>query len=99
MKPQIDIAELLPGIGDIFGELDIDDRNARERNRPNAVFVGGGRMDVLIFGDRLLDRPGDELLYFLGGRAGPPAGRDRDAHRDVWIFALGHREIPVYTPR
>src|SRR5215471_1147950 len=70
LKPQIDIAELLPGIRDIFGELDVDDGDARQRNRPNAVFVGGRRVDVLIFGDRLLDGPCDELLYFLGGRAG-----------------------------
>ena len=74
------------------------DRPGSEMDRmPYSSGVAGWM--CFVFGDGLLDRPRDELLHFLSGRAGPLAGRDRDAHWYVRIFALRHREISINAPR
>ncbi len=99
LKLEIDVAELLPSIRDVFRKLDVDDGQARKRNGPDAILVGRRRVDRFVFGDGLLDRPRDELLHFLSGRARPLAGRDRYPDWYVRIFALRHREISINAPR
>jgi hypothetical protein len=56
-------------------------------------------MNGLVFSSRILNRPGNKLFYLLRRGARPGTTRDRNAHWDIRIFALGHRPITKPTPR
>src|SRR5271167_2303119 len=56
-------------------------------------------MNGLVLGGHVLNPPGDKLLYLLRRGTGPGTTRERDAHWDIRVFALGHGRISKPAPR
>src|SRR5262249_29048757 len=96
---EIDVAELLPAVARRIGQLHRDEGCTWQGERANAPGVRSRRINGLVLGDRLFDRPRDQLFYLLGVRAWPLTRGDRDPYRDIRVLPLRHGGVAIHAPR
>ena len=94
---EVDIAELLPDVC-TFGELDVYVGDAWQRDRANSIIRSCRSMNRLVLSDRILDGASDKLLNLLRSGARPGTCGQRDPHRYVRIFSLGHARVTEPAP-
>src|ERR1700693_6383928 len=98
LKLQVNVAKLLAAVFSVFGELDVDEGRARQRNGFNSVVIGPRRVNCLVLRNCFLDGTRDQLLHLLRGCSWPLAGRHGHAHWYLRVLTLRHRATPKNAP-
>src|SRR5262249_19873516 len=96
---EIDVAELLPAVARRIGQLHRDEGCTWQGERANAPGVRSRRINGLVLGDRLFDRPRDQLFYLLGVSAWPLTRRHRNSDGNIRVLPLRHGRVAIHAPR
>src|SRR5262249_55875444 len=59
---------------------------------------GGGPANGLVLGDRLPDRPRDQLFNLWGVSTWPLTCRHRNSYGNIRVLPLGHGGVAIHTP-